>query len=87
MNEFTTPSSNRGNGADKFCPVLSDPEPDCYCFNLDSQRITFALKYCQGNYLACDIYQRVINRGGPARHSKTPDVNGNGGNGGRGCTG
>lgn len=87
MNEFNTLSSDRGGRAEKFCPVLSNPEPDCYCFNLDSQKIAFALKYCQGNYLACDIYQRVKNRSYPSRHSKTPGENGSGGNGGRGCTG
>ena len=62
MNEFKSLSSDREGGVQKFCPVLSNPEPDCYCFNLDSQKIVFALEYCQGNYLACDIYQRVKNR-------------------------
>ena len=62
MSEFSTFSLNGGEGEEKFCPVLNNPEPDCYCFNLDSQKITFALKYCQGNYLACDIYQRVQRR-------------------------
>lgn len=65
MNEFKTLSSDSGNGEEKFCPVLIDPEPDCYCFNLNSQNIAFALKYCQGNYVACDIYQRVLNRENP----------------------
>jgi hypothetical protein len=39
--------------------LLGNPEPDCYCANLNSQTIASALKYCQDNYLACDIYQRV----------------------------
>ena len=59
MNEFEMLSPDRGDGEDKFCPVLRNPEPDCYCFNLNSQGIASALKYCQGNYLACDIYLRV----------------------------
>ena len=39
--------------------MLSNPEPDCYCVNLNSQSIALALKYCQGTYLACDIYLRL----------------------------
>ena len=62
MTEFSTFSSNGGEGEKEFCPVLNNPEPDCYCFSLDSQNITFALKYCHGNYLACDIYQRAQGR-------------------------
>ena len=60
MNQFSMTFRDNGDQEDKFCPVLRDPEPDCYCLNMDSQNIASALKYCQGNYLACDIYQRVI---------------------------
>ena len=62
MDNFSTLSSGSDGGEEKFCPVLINPEPDCYCFNLNSQGIAFALQYCQGNYLACDIYQRVKNK-------------------------
>ena len=62
MNEFNALSSDGRGGEKNFCPVLNDPEPDCYCFNMDSQKIAFALRYCQGNYLACEIYQRVQGR-------------------------
>ena len=59
MDKFNTLSSGSDDDEEKFCPLLSNPEPDCYCFNLNSQKIAYALDYCQGNYLACDIYQRV----------------------------
>jgi hypothetical protein len=62
MDKINTLSSGSDGGEEKFCPVLHNPEPDCYCFNLNSQGIAFALQYCQGNYLACDIYQRVKNK-------------------------
>jgi len=59
MDQFNILSSDTDNGEDKFCLLLNDPEPDCYIFNLNSQTIPLAVKYCQGDYLACDIYQRV----------------------------
>ena len=59
MDKFTTLSSGTDGRDQKFCPLLKNPEPDCYCFNLNSQTIPLAVKYCQGDYLGCDIYQRV----------------------------
>jgi len=63
MDKFKTLSSDSDDGEEKFCPLLGNPEPDCYCFNLNSLAIASALKYCQGNYLACNIYQRVKSKG------------------------
>jgi len=63
MDKFKTLSSDSDEGEEKFCPLLGNPEPDCYCFNLNSLAIASALKYCQGNYLACNIYQRVKSKG------------------------
>lgn len=59
MSEFSILSSKGGEREEKFCPLLFNPELDCYCFDLDSQSIALALKYCHGNYLACEIYQRM----------------------------
>lgn len=52
-------SPGTDNGEIKFCPLLNNPEPDCYIFNLISLTIPLAVQYCQGDYLGCDIYQRV----------------------------
>jgi len=64
LNDLKKLLSGRGDRGKKFCPLLSKPRPDCYCFNLDSQNIARALNYCQDNYLLCDIYQRVKNQAG-----------------------
>ena len=52
------------DNGDKTCPILDNPEPDCYCFNMTSQKIPFIVKYCLRYFRACDIYQRVQKGGG-----------------------
>ena len=42
------------------CPVLDDPEPDCYCLDLTSLQIHMAIQYCLGNFRQCPIYKRVM---------------------------
>jgi len=42
----------------ELCPLLNNPEPDCYCRNSGSQKVSLALYYCQDNYESCNIYQR-----------------------------
>jgi hypothetical protein len=44
----------------RTCPVLENPEPDCYCLNLTSLQIQKALQYCLGNFGQCPIYQRTM---------------------------
>ena len=51
---------NGNHEAFRFCPLIDNPEPDCYCANLTSQKIPLALLFCQENYRECDIYQRVM---------------------------
>jgi hypothetical protein len=58
MDRLKNLSSGSDDGEKNFCPLLNDPEPDCYCFNMNSHTISLAVKYCQGDYLACDIYLR-----------------------------
>ena len=41
------------------CPVLNDPEPDCYCMNLTSWHIQKAFQYCLGEFKQCPVYLRV----------------------------
>lgn len=53
-----TPSApdRKGGGT---CPVLENPEPECYCLDLTSLSILQAVYYCLGNFWECPIYQRV----------------------------
>ena len=41
------------------CPVLENPDPNCYCWNLTSLTITQAVYYCLHNFRECPIYQRI----------------------------
>jgi len=47
----------------KMCPVLKDPEPDCYCIDMTSMKILYAVKFCMRNFRQCDIFQRVFGEG------------------------
>lgn len=40
------------------CPVLENPEPDCYCLSLTSLGIQMAVQYCLEDFRQCPIYKR-----------------------------
>jgi len=54
-----TPSTPDGNGRGK-CPLLDNPEPDCYCLNLTSLSIWKAVQYCLGDFRQCPVYRRFM---------------------------
>jgi hypothetical protein len=45
---------------ERLCPLLEAPEPDCYCVDPDSLKISLLLSFCRGNYRRCMIYQRIM---------------------------
>jgi len=54
-----TPSAldGKGNGT---CPVLENPDPDCYCLNMTSLIIQRAVQYCLTDFRKCPIYMRTM---------------------------
>jgi hypothetical protein len=54
-----TPSTPEGKG-NGTCPVLENPEPDCYCLNLTSLTIPMAVQYCLNDFRQCPIYKRTM---------------------------
>lgn len=54
---------NVKNGQKKqgeLCPHIQNPNGDCYCFKMTSQKIRQALHYCQNNFKECEIYKRLL---------------------------
>ena len=49
-----------GFGIKEKCPVLENPEPDCYCTNLTSLNIPMAIQYCVRDFKQCPIYRRYM---------------------------
>jgi hypothetical protein len=49
-----------GHGSKEKCPVLEDPEPDCYCLKLTSLNIPRAVHYCLRDFRDCPIYLRLM---------------------------
>jgi hypothetical protein len=48
------------NHGENICPILDNPEPDCYCSDMNSLTIPYIAKYCLRHFRACSIYQRVL---------------------------
>jgi hypothetical protein len=51
---------NQTGDEKKRCPVLENPEPDCYCLDLTSLSIQRAIEYCLGDFRQCPIYKRTM---------------------------
>ena len=47
-------------GSEEMCPVLDNPEPDCYCLNLTSLEIPKAVQYCLRDFRQCPIYKNYM---------------------------
>ena len=47
-------------GSEETCPVLDNPEPDCYCLNLTSLEIPKAVQYCLRDFRQCPIYKNYM---------------------------
>jgi hypothetical protein len=41
-----------------ICPLIQDPQEECYCSNLSSLNTEDAVHFCAGNYKKCKIYQK-----------------------------
>lgn len=56
----------QGNTASSLCPLVGNPRQDCYCLNMNSGKILFALTFCGGSYEKCRIYQSAKKEHPPA---------------------
>ena len=43
----------------KKCPFISTPGKGCYCLDMNSNKISMVLHYCQNHYTECEIYERM----------------------------
>ena len=43
----------------RVCPLVIDPQPDCYCNQLTSQRIVQIVSFCCDRFHECVIYRRL----------------------------
>ncbi len=52
-----TPVESR---SEEMCPVLDNPEPDCYCLNLTSLEIPKAVQFCLRDFRECPLYKKYM---------------------------
>lgn len=43
----------------KLCPFLKELRKDCYCTNMNSNNVPFALRFCVGEFDNCRIFQAI----------------------------
>ena len=55
----TFPSFDNG---DRMCPILDDPQPNCYCMDMTSMKIPYAVKYCLRGFRECEIYRGLYKK-------------------------
>ncbi len=58
-----------------LCPLTGNPYEDCYCFDMNSQKIFKALFYCCSAFEDCEVYIKHSQAGVDLKHA------GKGGNG------
>jgi hypothetical protein len=49
-----------GSAREETCPVLDNPEPGCYCLNMNSLEIPKAVQFCLRDFRRCPIYKRYL---------------------------
>ncbi len=52
----------------KLCPFVRSPQDECYFLDMNSNKISMAVYYCQNHYHQCEIYKREKNK--PKDHKK-----------------
>ena len=61
MADLTQQSFDSFDNAANMCPILDDPQPNCYCIDMTSMKIPYAVKYCLRDFRECEIYQTSNN--------------------------
>ena len=59
MLDFTT-STSHGKGSELICPLLDNPDPECFCLNMSSITIPLAVKFCLRDFRVCPIYKYYL---------------------------
>lgn len=49
-----------GGYSDKKCPLLENPQPDCYCLRLNSVTVPRAVHFCLKDFRDCPIYRHFV---------------------------
>ncbi len=57
----------------KLCPLVREPQPECFCFNLTSRNAEAAIYYCGGNFAECEIYRSRHGEKQPTPGTMPPD--------------
>lgn len=42
-----------------LCPFVGSPHKDCYFLDMNSNKISMAVYYCQNHFKQCEIFKRM----------------------------
>lgn len=45
---------------EKHCPFIKNARAECYCHEMNSRKITLAIRFCLKEYENCRIYRRLF---------------------------
>ncbi len=45
-----------------LCPFVQSPSQECYFLDMNSNKISMTIYYCQNHYEICEIYKRMKQR-------------------------
>lgn len=43
----------------RLCPFVLEQNPNCYCININSQKIRLMTEYCMAEYEECPYYSKL----------------------------
>lgn len=45
---------------DAYCPYIKMPLPECYCVEMNGNKINLAIRFCLKGFENCRIYRRIF---------------------------
>lgn len=42
-----------------LCPIVQSPSQECYFLDMNSNKISMTIYYCQNHFEKCEIYKRI----------------------------
>ena len=62
MPEMNNVSFDKGQPSGIYCPLIKDPQLDCYCVEMNNFKVNLVIRFCSKDYEQCDIYKRVLQK-------------------------
>jgi hypothetical protein len=66
MENFASRKNNgvtwQNTSTDAFCPYIKKPVPECYCVEMNGNKLNLAMRFCLNDFKNCRIHHRIYLR-------------------------